>query len=288
MQTSHLCAALISALLHAAWNAAVKANASPREAMTAQMLAAALLALLLLVVLGLPPQAAWPWVGLSTLLNVAAVRALLRAYDGGGFGVVYPMARATSVLGVAAVAPLVVGEHLGVMALLGIALIATALLVLAHDSLRQPSGGTTQPLTRRALGWTLLSGALTAAYVLADARGVRASGSGLAAALSYGCTVSVTNALAMGWLMRDAGRPDVLLRRHWRMAACAAVASTASYLLILWVYQRAAVAPASALRDTSALFAMVIAVWWLKEAMPARRLAALALALAALPLLRLG
>jgi drug/metabolite transporter (DMT)-like permease len=113
---------------------------------------------------------------------------------------------------------------------------------------------------------------------------VRSSGS----ALAYGFTVSILNALAMSWLNRGLGSPWQLVRRHARLALPAGVVSNTSYLLILWVFMHAPVAAAAALRDTSAVFAMLIAVWWLKEPLPPRHLAVVALAVAGVPLLRLG
>lgn len=273
-------AALTSALLHAAWNAAVKAHPRPREAMAAQMTAAALLALPALAWTGLPPAAAWPWIALSTGLNMVAVLALLRAYERGGFGTVYPTARATAVLCVVAVAPLAMGERLGAPATAGVLLVAAALVLLGLDT-RRPGHG---HLPRAALGWTLLTGALIGGYVLADAQGVRASGTPLA----YGLVVSITNALAIGWLQRASGSPLALVRRHAALALPAALASMVSYLLILWVFLHAPVALAAALRDTSAVFAMLIAVLWLKEPLPARRVAVLLLAVAGALLLRVG
>ena len=65
-----------------------------------------------------------------------------------------------------------------------------------------------------------------------------------------------------------------------------AVASTVSYLLILWVWAHAPVAPASALRDTSSIFAVIIAVVWLREPFIRLRLAAILLSAASVPLLR--
>lgn len=278
-----LTAALLSAALHAAWNAAVKAHPAPREAMAAQMIGAALLAVAGLGITGLPAAAAWPWVTLSTLLNVLAVTALLRAYDSGGFGTVYPVVRALGVFGVAAVAPLLLGEKLGPGAMTGLALVVTALLLL----MKRDAGAGDFPAS--AFAWTAAAGVLTSGYVLADAQGARAGGAAAASgALAYGLAVSVTNALAMAWVMRSAGAPWTLLARHWPLALPAALASTVSYLLILWVYTQAAVAPAAALRDTSAVFAMLIAVLWLKERLAPRRWLALALVLAGVPLLRLG
>jgi len=67
-----------------------------------------------------------------------------------------------------------------------------------------------------------------------------------------------------------------------------AAAAMASYLLILWIWSHAPVAPAAALRDTSAVFAILIAVVWLKEPFTRTRIVAVLLAAAAVPLLRLG
>lgn len=277
-----LLAALASALLHAAWNAAVKVHPAPREAMAAQMIGAAVLGAIGLAFTGLPPPAAWPWVAASTLLNVCAVSALLRAYEHGGFGTVYPVMRAIGVLGVAGVAPFVLGERPGAPAMLGVGLVVAALVLLTLDARGAAAGAAGFP--PRALGWTLLAGVITSGYVLADAQGARAGGSPLA----YGLAVSVTNALAMAWVSRGIGAPWSLLARHWRLAVPVATASMASYLLILWVFTRAPVAPAAALRDTSAIFAMLIAVVWLKERMGPRRVVALCLAVSGVPLLRLG
>jgi drug/metabolite transporter (DMT)-like permease len=288
MDTPLLLAALLSALLHALWNAAIKASAAPAETMAAQMTAAALIGAAGLLVTGLPPPAAWPWIACSTAMNTVAVGATLRAYREGGFGTVYPIARATSVLVVAGSSTWLVGEQLGPWAALGVACVAAALLLLARDTARAPSPGaaaaTASTLPPAALAWTLAAGVATAGYVLSDAQAVRAAGSPWA----YAFAVSVTNALAMGWRQRALGSPWTLLARHARTGVPAGIVATVSYALILWVFTRAPIAPAAALRDTSAVFAMLIAVVWLKEPMPARRLAIVALALAGVPLLRLG
>ena len=81
---------------------------------------------------------------------------------------------------------------------------------------------------------------------------------------------------------------DPTIQRFDVAALPIAVASTASYLLILWVFRHAAIAPAAALRDTSSIFAVVIAVVWLREPFTGLRLFAILLSAAAVPLLRLS
>ncbi|HKF71619.1 MAG TPA: EamA family transporter [Stellaceae bacterium] len=278
METTHVAAALLSAVLHAGWNAAVKASVRPAEAMAAQMLLGAVLVLPGLLWTGLPATASWIWIGASTLMNVVTVSALLRAYALGGLGVVYPVVRAVSVLLVVPLAALLVGDRLGSAAIAGIALIAVSLALLAHGA---RSG---HEFSLRALAWALVTGLSTAAYIACDARGVRLAGS----AWSYGFAVTITNAIAMGWRQRRVGTPWRLVRGIAAVAVPAAIAAVVSYLVILWVWTQAPIAPASALRDTSAVFAILISVIWLKEPFTRSGLLAVISAAAAVPLLRLG
>ena len=278
MDATDVAAALLSAVLHAGWNAAVKASRDPTRAMTAQMLLSALFVLPGLLWSGLPSLAAWPWIAASTLMNVLTVSALLRAYELGGFGIVYPVGRAIAVLLVVPLVAIFAGGWPGPAALAGIAIIALSLAVLAWDAARD------RGLPLPALAWTLAAGLGTAAYILCDAQGVRASGSPWA----YGFVVSITNAAAMCWRQRRTGAPWRQLQGQWALAVPLAVASVVSYLLILWVWGHAPIAPAAALRDTSAVFAILIAVIWLKEPFTRTRIIAVLLAAAAVPLLRLG
>lgn len=278
MDITDVAAALLSALLHAGWNAAVKANRNPARAMTAQMLLGAVLVVPALLWSGLPDPAAWIWILASTLMNVLTISALLRAYELGGFGLVYPVMRAVAVLLVVPMAAVLTGEKFGPAALAGIVVIALSLAVLSLDAARD------QAVTLKALGWTLAAGVGTAAYIMCDAQGVRASGNPWA----YGFVVSITNAAAMCWRQRSQGRPWRLLEGQWTAALPIAVASMASYLLILWVWSHAPIAPAAALRDTSSVFAILIAVIWLKEPFTRTRIVAVLMAAAAIPLLRLG
>jgi drug/metabolite transporter (DMT)-like permease len=278
MEFPHVAAALLSAVLHAGWNAAVKASARPAEAMAAQMLVSALIVLPGLLWTGLPVRAAWVWIAASTLMNVVTVAALLRAYALGGFGIVYPVMRAVSVLLVVPLAAGLAGDRVGIGALAGIVLVAASLGLLGYGA------GRDREFAPRALGWTLVAGVATAAYVICDAHGVRVAGSPFA----YGFAVSVTNAAAMCWRQRRVGTPLQLLGSSWAVAVPTAIAAVASYLLILWVWTEAPIAPAAALRDTSAIFAILIAVTWLKEPFTASRFLAVLLAAAAVPLLRLA
>ena len=270
-------AALLSAVLHAGWNAAIKAQPKPTEAMTAQMVLSALIGLPGLLWTGLPAQGAWIWIAGSTALNLITVTALLRAYELVGFGLAYPVVRALSVLMVVPLAAAVSGEMLSAYGFMGVGLVVVSLLLLAIGS----SGGA---VPRAAFLWIGLSGASAAAYVLCDAQGVRHAGSPIA----YGLVVGLTNAIAMSVARGAVLKPLHMVREHALAALPIAVASTVSYLLILWVFRHAPIAPSAALRDLSSIFALLIAVIWLKEPFTPLRLFAILLSAAAVPLLRLS
>ena len=283
MSPVQILAALASAALHAGWNAAVKASPSPTRTMTAQMVGSALIVLPGLALTGLPAKPAWVWIAGSTTLNLVTVTALLRAYALAGFGVVYPLVRALSVLLVVPLAAAAAGESLSAFGLIGVGLVAAALLLIAIDRRERDA------IPRKAFGWTLAAGVATAAYVMCDAQGVRLAGS----PLSYGFAVSITNAAAMLWKQSygpSSDRKGVSPIAVHYVAAVLPIAAAAviSYLLILWVWSAAPIAPASALRDTSAVFAILIAVAWLKEPFTRTRLLAILMSAAAVPLLRLA
>jgi drug/metabolite transporter (DMT)-like permease len=275
MDLWHVIAALASAVLHAGWNAAIKANANPKRAMTAQMVASAAIVVPGLAWTGLPTQAAWAWIAASTLFNLVTVSALLRAYTWVGFGTAYPVVRALSVVLVVPLAAGLSGETPSIPGLLGIGLVAASLLVLGVGNAAQ--GG----MPRQAAGAIAIAAAATAAYVVCDAQGVRRAGSPWA----YGFTVSTTNALAMAWMQGET-KPWRLIRANATIAGSTAIAAVASYLLILWIWSSAPIAPSAALRDTSAVFAVLIAIFWLREPFTGLRIVAVLLAAAAIPLLR--
>lgn len=90
--------------------------------------------------------------------------------------------------------------------------------------------------------------------------------------------MSIANALLWAGLQWRAGLRVGVLAAQWPRALPTSLAAMLSYLLILWVWIQAPIALASALRDTSAVFAAVIAVAVLKEPFDRRALVAVRLA----------
>ena len=278
MDTIYIIAALSSALLHATWNAGVKSTGQHAAVMTGQMLMAALVGLPLLFFVDMPNLTSLAWVAGSTLFNVLGLRAILRAYDHGEFGLVYPMSRAIMIMLVVPLSTLLAHEQLSTGAMLGIGLIISALAVLALGSRKG------HDFSRHVLVWTGVGGVLSACTVLIDAHGIRQSGSPLA----YGCIVAIVNGLNMTWQQRRLPGLFATMRQHAGVTVWSGVLSMASYLLSVWVFSKAPIAGAAALRDTSSVFAVLIAMVFMKEAINLTKLLAVALAIAAIPLMRLS
>jgi len=242
-------AALLSAFLHAAWNAGVRASRDPQGAMAAQVVASGLIAVPILVFVPPPSSAVLPWLCGSAIFNLLTLVALLRGYErGGGFGLVYPLARASSPLLVLLLASVLQGEAVSAVGVLGIALVSSGIVLFAlGEGWRRPA----------ALIYALLAGAASAAYAICDANGARHSPS----VLGYGLTMSIINAGIFGLLhrLRTGAPPTHALRSHVGIATLGAGAASLSYFLILWVWSRAPIAIGSALRDTSVIFAALIA-----------------------------
>jgi drug/metabolite transporter (DMT)-like permease len=276
MDGTVVAAALLSALLHAAWNAAVKASPDPGAAMTAQVVGAGLLALPALAVLPLPGREALPWIAGSTLLNLLAVAATLRGYRAGGaFGLVYPVARSVSPLLVALMAAALLGDRPSPVGVAGIVAVSAGVALLATGADRgRPA----------VLLWSLAAGAASAAYAICDAQGARLSPS----PLGYGCVMAAINAVAFGALHRARGHGPVAVavRANPLVATLGAAVAMASYLLIIWVWTRAPIAVGAALRDTSVVFGALIGAVAFREPITPRRLVAIGLAAAGAGALR--
>jgi phosphonate utilization associated putative membrane protein len=255
-------AVLFGALLHAGWNALVKASRDKALDTALIHLGASLVALPLLALAGLPDPAAWPYILASVTIHIAYYVTLVRAYQHGELGLTYPLMRGTAPLLVALSATLALGEALSPLAWAGVLGVSGGVLALglSRHALDAP----------RAVGFALANAVVIALYTVVDALGTRASGN----ALQYVAALFLLEGWPFGLL--------VLARRGWRralpyarqrapVALLGACASLASYGIALWAMTRAPMATVAALRETSVLFATLLATWLLKERFTWRR-----------------
>ncbi len=264
-------AVLFGALLHAGWNTLVKGAGDQQADLALVHALGAIAALPLLAIWGLPPVAAWPYVGLSLTIHMAYYITLNGAYQHGDLGLTYPIMRGSAPLLVALASVVLLGETLSAAAWLGVLGVTAGVLLLGLGAGADPFHH------RRALGYALANACVIACYTVVDGQGVRTTASVGASAFSYVLMLFVLDGLpypAWVWWRRDAAGRQALLahaRRRWLVATLGGLASLGSYGIALWAMTRAPVAVVSALRETSVLFATGLSLAVLKERLIPRR-----------------
>ena len=267
-------AVLGAALLHAAWNTLVKASEDKELDTYAVAAGSGVLALIIIPILPAPASASWPWLAGSAAVHILYFVFLAGAYRYGELSYVYPIMRGGGPMIVAASGAAVFAEALSGGQWLGVLVVCGGIVAFAsgaHD--------------RRATLFALANAAVVGAYTLIDAQGARAS----AAPASYTLWFFAANGLviiAMGWLRRGSAVPRYL-GLHWRRALLGGACSVGSYGIALWAMTRAPVALVAVLRETSVIFAAVLAALVLKEKLTRRRLFATGAVLAGLILLKI-
>ncbi len=267
-------AVLGAALLHAAWNALIRASADKQLDSLANATGSGAVSICIVVWLPAPALASLPWLAASVAIHVLYYRFLAGAYRWGDLSYVYPVMRGGGPIIVALTATVLFAEALAASHWAGLALVCAGILALAQ--------GAHDP---RASAFAVANAVVIAAYTLVDATGVRSSG----AALSYALWLCAMNGLvngSIGVAQRGAGFV-AYLRRRWLRALVGGACSMASYAIALWAMTRAPVALVAVLRETSVVFAALLGALFLGEKLTRRRLAATGAVLAGLAVLRL-
>jgi len=262
-------AVLFAAACHAGWNATIKRTLDPLATTVLISIGSALVSLAAFPFVGFPNAAAWPWVIASVVIHLVYFAALIESYRTGDMGQVYPIARGTAPLLTALASPLLVGESVGVLAWIGILLLASGVFLL---SLR--GGRDLAKLDRRAVFFALLTALTICAYSLVDGIGARLSGT--ANAYSVALFVGIGPVMAAYAIVRGGTRTLSSMGKYWKTGLAGGAMQLGSYGIAIWAMTLAPIAIVAALRETSVLFGALLAVIFLKEPLrPIRIIAAL-------------
>jgi drug/metabolite transporter (DMT)-like permease len=265
-----------AALLHASWNAILRAGADRLWSVTIMCAVSVVVAAPFLVLLPPPARASWPCIGLSSVLQVSYCFFLVRAYHHGGLTQVYPIARGTAPLLVTLGAAVVVGERLTPAALAGVALVSLGIMALAFERAKLVAASTV---------YALVSGGFIAAYTVTDGVGARLA----ANPQSYTVWLFIVQGLGM-IVAYLAVRRRLVLPRNGEMgrALIGGVLGMVAYGVVIWALARAPMGQVSALRETSILFAGVLGALFLKEKVSLPRAGAAAMIAAGAVVLAAG
>lgn len=257
IETHVLLIVLFAAALHATWNALVKSAPDKLISMTAVVLGHAPFAMLALPFVSLPDAASVPYIVTGAALHVGYQLFLFWAYRQGDLTQVYPIARGTAPLIVAAFSVMVFRETLSTMQGAAITTIGCGIMSLV---LVRGSQGMHDP---RGAALALITGCFVAAYSMVDGYGARAAGT----AVGFYAWETILNAIAFCCIvaMMSPGVLDTTIRSHKKIMAIGGGASFAAYALVVWAFTQAPIAVVTALRETSIVFALLIGVFFLKE-----------------------
>jgi len=271
-------AVLAAASMHAGWNAVVKVGLDRFSSVLLLCLSSAVISLGLMPFFPFPASEAWPWILASAFIHTGYKLSLVRAYEHGDLSQVYPLARGTAPLVVAIVGATALGETMTVEKLLAVIFIGMGVCLMALKR------GAISSMPPQAFGYALATAGFTASYTLVDGIGARLSGS----ASGYILTLNVIDGITtVGFALLTRG-PGIFAKLvpAWRTGLSAGALSLASYWIAIWAFTKAPIALVAALRETSVLFAVLIAVVFLKEHAGPTRIAAAGLIMSGVVLMR--
>lgn len=199
---------LISAFMHATWNAVVRAGSS--RFMTLAMVdgTALVICLLALPFVSVPSLEVWGYILVSVVLNTVYRLFLIKAYETGDFGQVYPVMRGVPPVLVVLFSYFLLHEQLSSQALTGVLLICVGIISLTF--VRRMTAQMFKPILM-----AVCAGAFIASYTVVDAKGVRASET----VLQYIIYLTVFQSIPIPMLAFSKERSTLAraIRGHWRV-----------------------------------------------------------------------
>jgi drug/metabolite transporter (DMT)-like permease len=257
--------ALFAAVLHATWNAFLRSGADRLWTVTVMSFAMMVVAVPFAAIFPFPPSSAWPYLILSSCLQVGYSVFLVSAYRHGELGQVYPVVRGSVPLLVMLGGYVFAGEHLAARPMFGVVLVALGIMSLALGKGRAPI---------TSILFALGTGAFIAGYATVDAMGVRETGNaGVYATwifVIYGALMLAAFVAVRGKFTLDVNSPETL------NALAGGMVSLIAYGAVIAAFALGPVGPITALRETSVVFAALIGRMFLGEALTLRRVAACA------------
>jgi len=269
---------LLSALLHASWNALVKSGRDPLTMQFGIFSVAAVWGVLLLPFIPVPDIGSVPYLIASIAIHVLYYMVLAAAYSAGDLSLVYPVARGSAPMMVAILAIPFAGEFPGPVQIIGVLLVSAGIFTLV------PGPGAVAD--RRAMLLALATGVTVAGYTVADGTGVRHT----AEPLSYIAWLFALQggAFAVATILWRGPVVVVETARTWRLAFVGGTIAVIGYGIAVWVMGHANLASTSALRETSVIIAALLGTTLLREPFGLRRVVAAVIVCAGAALLSLA
>ncbi|MBN3812265.1 MULTISPECIES: EamA family transporter [Paraburkholderia] len=269
---------LLSALMHASWNAFLHLSNDRVWLLGMFSVPYVIVSAIGVCVLPLPDAASWPYIAASAVLELAYCFTLVRAYRSGDFGQIYPIARGLSPLLISAGALVFAHEALHAVAATGVVLVSLGIMSLAFRRGMRFSG--------ESVPYALLTGLFIAVYSIVDGLGARAAGNALSYIMWVYLLWNVPQFLIVCKLRGGAAQMFTSKAAVAR-GMLAGVLALVAYCFVIEAFRFLPIAMVSALRELSSIFAVLIGWLFMKEQLTARRMIACALVTCGAVLIRL-
>jgi drug/metabolite transporter (DMT)-like permease len=222
----------------------------------------------------------------TAVLHIGYFLSLQKGYAVGDLSVVYPLARGTGPLLASAAAVALFGESPSPVAVLGILLIGSGVVVLTWGPEGDDTRGTLKKNQRLAVAYGLLTGVFIASYTLWDKQAV--SGLALSPILYYWAALSVQALLLAPVALRSKDEVWATWQAHRSEVVGVSVLSPLSYLLVLTALVFAPVSHVAPAREVGILIGTAMGGGLLGEGSAPRRLVAAGAIVAGVVALALG
>lgn len=269
---------LVAALLHASWNAVIKGGTNKLYETGLNCFGGGVGVLFVVPFLPLPAPESLIFLAGSCSVHIAYYLCIAVAYRTVDMSFAYTIMRGTAPL-LTSIAMLLFGHNLSWAGWLGILCLCSGVLVLTRENVRN--------------GRFNVSGALAAVgtavvimgYTLFDGYGARASGN----PISYVCWLYVINTFPINTILLLSQRKSYIpyFKQRWKVGLFGGLCSLGSYGVALWAMTKAPIAMVAALRETSVIFGMLLAILFLGEKFSPVKLLAVVLVAAGIIIMRL-
>ena len=246
---------LFAALLHALWNIIVKGGENKLFETGLNALGAGIGAACIVPFLPLPDPACLPYLGMSCICHFTYYICIAEAYKKVDLTFAYTIMRGSAPL-LTSLAMLFFGESLSLGAWCGVLTLCCGVFCLARDNAQRGAG-------RSAIFISLRTSFVIMGYTLADGLGAQHSGN----AISYACWIFVLNIVPLHvFILRRHGMTYLrYVQKRAAIGLFGGLAGLGSYGIAIWAMTLAPIAMVAALRETSVIFGMLLAVILLHE-----------------------
>ncbi len=245
---------LVSAFLHALWNALLRLEKDKDRALVCAVSVASIFALVVAAIrfgaTGVPPfatTASLLWSLLAGFLEWLYFTALARALATGPLGMVYTISRGGAVIVIWPISVALLGEPLTIAGAVGSGIVCLGLAATSHTAEEHRAA------QRGALAWAIACAVAIAGYHLAYKVGLRA---GASPSASFGVSLAFASAIN---LVRLGGIPRDVLRARLGRIILMGIVCGGSFLMLIEALAGDGAGAVLTLRNTSVLFAIGLA-----------------------------